>query len=303
MKALLVLVAMHVLNVFIVTLHTSERNTSNCSWTNTQKHFNQYNNMNILAMPCDMLLNHLWKLEKWEFEQSLPLSNNITSTSSLQISNNELIQSTNIIRIFQSTLFADSNQFKKNWHSKTLIIKRAADRSEYRLWTLAVINCFWCSAATSTNPTTSISAAAADFFTNPAISKHKFSQRQTRPSISLKVSPQFGKHCPMLQCLILRLCSAVDNWKIKGQRILGAIVQPAAIVGANCDNKSIVVISWHKYAFDMIEALLAQMRKMGTTQLTNKSVVVHILVYANSNLLSHALSHTVLGCQHNDQTQ
>ncbi|ETO31039.1 hypothetical protein RFI_06081 [Reticulomyxa filosa] len=201
MKALLVLVAMHVLNVFIVTLHTSERNTSNCSWTNTQKHFNQYNNMNILAMPCDMLLNHLWKLEKWEFEQSLPLSNNITSTSSLQISNNELIQSTNIIRIFQSTLFADSNQFKKNWHSKTLIIKRAADRSEYRLWTLAVINCFWCSAATSTNPTTSISAAAADFFTNPAISKHKFSQRQTRPSISLKVSPQFGKHCPMLQCL------------------------------------------------------------------------------------------------------
>ncbi|ETO11872.1 hypothetical protein RFI_25505 [Reticulomyxa filosa] len=123
MKALLVLVVLHVSNVFVVTLNTNESNTSKCSWTNTQTHFNQHNNMNILAVSRDMLFNHLWKLEKWKFEQSLQLSNNMISASSFQISNNELMQSTNtIIRIFQSTLFANPKQSKKNWHSKTSTI-------------------------------------------------------------------------------------------------------------------------------------------------------------------------------------
>ncbi|ETO12047.1 hypothetical protein RFI_25329, partial [Reticulomyxa filosa] len=120
MKALLVLVVLHVSNVFVVTLNTNESNTSKCSWTNTQTHFNQHNNMNILAVSRDMLFNHLWKLEKWKFEQSLQLSNNMTSTSSFQISNNELMQPTN--KIIRSTLFTNPKQSKKNWHSKTSTI-------------------------------------------------------------------------------------------------------------------------------------------------------------------------------------
>ncbi|ETO01776.1 hypothetical protein RFI_35664 [Reticulomyxa filosa] len=117
MKSSLVLMMLHVSNAFVVISSANEMNTSNCSWTNRQKHFTQHSNTSILAISRDMLLNHLWKLETWKCEQYLQFYNNMTSAPSLQISNNE---STNkIIRIFQSTLSANIKQSKKNWHSKT----------------------------------------------------------------------------------------------------------------------------------------------------------------------------------------
>ncbi|ETN99310.1 hypothetical protein RFI_38171, partial [Reticulomyxa filosa] len=120
MKSLLVLVVLHVLNVFAVVLNASERNTSNCSWTNKQKYFNQHININIMAISSDRLLNQMWKSETLTCEQCLQLYNNTASASSLQISNNKSMQSTNkIIRIFQSTLSANTKQSKKNLPSKT----------------------------------------------------------------------------------------------------------------------------------------------------------------------------------------
>ncbi|ETN97314.1 hypothetical protein RFI_40217 [Reticulomyxa filosa] len=100
MKALLVLMVLHVSNAFVVLSSASEMNTSNCSWTNSQRYFTQHINMNILALSRNMLLNHLWKFETLAYGQFLQLCNNIASASSLQISNNELMQSTNdIIRL------------------------------------------------------------------------------------------------------------------------------------------------------------------------------------------------------------
>ncbi|ETO02164.1 hypothetical protein RFI_35273, partial [Reticulomyxa filosa] len=94
MKVSLVLVTLHVLNVFAMTLNTSESSTS---VTNKQKHFNQHINMNVMATSRDKLLNNMWKLETLTHEQCLKLCNNMASASSLQISNNELMQSTNKI--------------------------------------------------------------------------------------------------------------------------------------------------------------------------------------------------------------
>ncbi|ETO21873.1 hypothetical protein RFI_15329 [Reticulomyxa filosa] len=123
MKVLLVLVALHVLNVFAVMLNASEKNISNCSWTNKQKYFNQHININIVAISRNRLLNQMWKSEILRCEQCLQLYNNMASASSLQISNNELMQSTNkIIRTFQSTLSANTKQSKKSLPSKTSIM-------------------------------------------------------------------------------------------------------------------------------------------------------------------------------------
>ncbi|ETO12356.1 hypothetical protein RFI_25020, partial [Reticulomyxa filosa] len=60
------------------------------------------------------------KLEALILEQCIQLCNNMVSTSLLQISKNESMQSTNkIIRTFQSTLSASTKQSKKNVPSKT----------------------------------------------------------------------------------------------------------------------------------------------------------------------------------------
>ncbi|ETO06413.1 hypothetical protein RFI_30983 [Reticulomyxa filosa] len=137
MKSSLVLVVLHVLNVFVVMLNKSETNTSG---TNRQKHFNRYINMDILTTSCDMLfnrsINNVWKLEMWNCEQSLQLYNNMASVSSLQISKNESMQSTNqIIRIFQSTPSANIKQSKKNRHSKTSTINIFISTSAIQLTT------------------------------------------------------------------------------------------------------------------------------------------------------------------------
>ncbi|ETO32767.1 hypothetical protein RFI_04349 [Reticulomyxa filosa] len=119
MRALLVLVVLHVSNAFVVISSANEMNTS-MQLNEQKKHFNQYINMNVLAISHNMLLNHLWKLETLTHEQCLQLCNNMASASSLQIFNNESMQSINkIIRIFQSVLSANTKQSKKNLCSKT----------------------------------------------------------------------------------------------------------------------------------------------------------------------------------------
>ncbi|ETO20351.1 hypothetical protein RFI_16865 [Reticulomyxa filosa] len=91
MKSSLMLVALHVLNVF---LSLALNVTANTSETVKQKHSNQHINVNIMAISCGTLFNNMWKLI---FEQCIQLCNNMANTSSLQISNNKSIQSTNQI--------------------------------------------------------------------------------------------------------------------------------------------------------------------------------------------------------------
>ncbi|ETO12097.1 hypothetical protein RFI_25279, partial [Reticulomyxa filosa] len=83
-----------------------------------------------------------------------------------------------------------------------------------------------------------------------------------------KTKFKFKSYCPtshaIVQCCnIVRLRDVVAKWKMKGQCILGMIVQPAAIAGTNFDGKFVISFPWHRHAFGVIEALLAQMGKMG----------------------------------------
>ncbi|ETO12099.1 hypothetical protein RFI_25277 [Reticulomyxa filosa] len=143
--------------------------------------------------------------------------------------------------------------------------ERTTARSKYRLWTLAVINCFGYNTGTSANPTASIICNSRRFFfsksrcTIQASIKYKLAQSSTRPK---HVTHNFAAILKALfNVAMLNIATAVDKWKMEEQRILGMDVQLAAIAGANCDGKSVVIISWHINAFDVIESLLAQMRK------------------------------------------
>ncbi|ETO07535.1 hypothetical protein RFI_29857 [Reticulomyxa filosa] len=363
MKALLVLMVLHVSNVFVVLSNASERNTSNCSWTNRKKHFTQHSNMNILSISRDMLLNHLWKLETWKCEQSLQLYNNMSSASSLQISNNELMQPTNdSIRICQSTLVVDPKQSKKNWHSKastisvfisTLTIRQTSYKRTFTAATSRYITVtkrlngkknemilkknsvlkngkmesmistqlskrrcsgqerasivdvvndqlfrvqHWCKR--EFNRQHYLQPQQIYFFqsrcTMHASIKYKLAQGPIRPK---HVAHNFAAILSIVQC-----CNCYFEVSlIKGQRILGIIVQPAAIAGTNCDGKHVVIISWHKHVFDVIDALLAQMRKVGDNAADEQVgrgayPLVQIALYCQSlDLIMHLAINTIFG--------
>ncbi|ETO01533.1 hypothetical protein RFI_35907 [Reticulomyxa filosa] len=82
---------------------------------------------------------------------------------------------------------------------------------------------------------------------------------------------------------------------MKGRRILGMVAQPAAVAGANCDGKSAVP----KHAFGVIEALFAQMRKVGDNAADEKvgrSAYPHLckpsLYYQMRDIVWHLAFHT-----------
>ncbi|ETN98077.1 hypothetical protein RFI_39445 [Reticulomyxa filosa] len=107
-------------------------------------------------------------------------------------------------------------------------------------------------------------------------SKHNFTSKSycaTSPTIlsnAVMLSPftsffLFKKQASK-QIKKIRLCEydvPSLNGKKEGQRILVMIIQPAAIAGANFDKKFVISFPWRRYAFCVIEALLAQMWKMG----------------------------------------
>ncbi|ETO32270.1 hypothetical protein RFI_04844, partial [Reticulomyxa filosa] len=106
MKSSLVLVAVLVLNAFVVMLKT---NTSNSSKTNGQTHFNEHINMDTMIISrytlLDQSANYMWKCGQY-----LAFYNNMASAYSVQIFSKEyMISKNNIIRIVQSTFIANAN--------------------------------------------------------------------------------------------------------------------------------------------------------------------------------------------------
>ncbi|ETO01324.1 hypothetical protein RFI_36116, partial [Reticulomyxa filosa] len=116
MKSLLLLVAMHALNAFVVS------NTRNCSETNGQVHSNQHSNTNILIISCDTLLNQPANYV-WKCEQYLKFYNDMAYASTVQIFNNEsVLLKIEIIRIFQSALVTNPNHLQTKMLAINMII-------------------------------------------------------------------------------------------------------------------------------------------------------------------------------------
>ncbi|ETN98738.1 hypothetical protein RFI_38749 [Reticulomyxa filosa] len=153
--------------------------------------------------------------------------------------------------------------------------------SEYRVWTGDSVcdRQFWSQhVATNKKQTTNTICSYDRFIFNVLLSKtypkHNFTSKSycaTLPTIlsnAVMLSPftsffLFKKQANK-QANKIRLCEyKVPLLNGKKNDILGMIVQPAAIAGANFDEKFVICFPWQRYAFCVIEALLAQMGKMG----------------------------------------
>ncbi|ETO12348.1 hypothetical protein RFI_25028 [Reticulomyxa filosa] len=245
MKASLVLVVLHVLNALVV-LNANKTNTSSCSWTSGQTHFNQHGNMNILLISRDMFLKHsanyIWKLEMWKYDQSLQIYNNVASASSLQISDIESMHSENeIIRVLQSNFVTSSNESKSNFNTKLLIINTCTftNKFPFKQATFRLLkNCKVVLMISTPSFNRSCNIENRVWIGNVVCDQLFWDNKQedsptSHPNHIVQLRQLF---CPMLQ---------------------------SAIAGTHFDGKFVTSFPWHRHAFGVIEALLAQMGKVG----------------------------------------